>query len=220
MLRLLAITLVLLNVVLLGVQALRPPAPPAAVDTPEIDGDVASIYLLDELPGAPGGRDGTAECFSVGPLTSLRQQEAALDLVSQAALNIRSRQTEATVESGTWVYLPPLADRETARNMALTMRDAGLGEVAVITVGEWDNAVSLGFYANSAFAGQRVAEARSLGFAVESRTRRAIEPRYWLDYEQKLGAPYVTPSGDTAIPPELHRAIPCAARSTGQAGES
>ena len=93
MLRVLAITLVLLNIVLLGVQALRPAPPPAAVETPETadnDSGVASIYLLVELPGAPGGRDGTAECFSAGPFESNEQRDAALDFLAGAVLSIGS----------------------------------------------------------------------------------------------------------------------------------
>jgi len=219
MLRVLAITLVLINVLLLALQAMRPPdrQQPAGVSAAleEAADDAPTIYLLDELPGAPGVQDGTAECFSVGPFTAAEQRDAALDLLAGSALAVTYRQTEAIVDSGTWVYLPPLADRETAENMALTMQDAGLGEAVVIEVGEWRNAVSLGFFTNRAYALERYDEARSLGFKVQARTQQGVEPRYWLDYEQKLGAPYLIPLEATAIPPELHRAIPCAPDSAG-----
>ena len=124
-------------------------------------------------------------------------------------MSIRQRETEAIVDSGTWVYLPVQPDRETARNMALTMRDAGLGDAEVVGAGEWLNSVSLGFYVNHGFALERRAEARSLGFPVQVRKQQKVQPRYWLDYEQRVGAPYVVPDANSPIKPDAHRMISC-----------
>jgi hypothetical protein len=211
--RIAVIALVLVNMLLLAVQVLRQPEPEdaSAAPAPEqaSESTVPTIHLLSELPGAADLAQGTTECFSAGPFLSISEREAALDQVAGSALSIRQRETEATIDSGTWVFLPVQPDRETARNMALTMRDAGLGEVEVVGAGEWEDSVSLGFYVNHGFALERQAEARSLGFPVEVRKQQKVQPRYWLDYEQRVGAPYVVPDVNAPIKPDAHRLIAC-----------
>ena len=123
------------------------------------------------------------------------------------------------MDQGTWVYLPVQIDYITARNMALTMRDAGLGDVNVIRNGEWNNSVSLGYFASAENALQRAREARSLGFAVETRLQQDQQTRFWVDYQQRAGAPYVQVSEEGPIRPELHRYVPCASAEQPSAAE-
>lgn len=215
MVRIVVIALVLANVMLLAFQLLRPQPPVTgvsvgAVDPVDTTGPIPEIRLMSELAEVTVNPEGTAECFTLGPFETEESKSEALKLLAGSAIAITERRTEAVVDRGTWVYLPVQPDYVTARSMALTMRDAGLGDVNVIMEGEWRFSVSLGYFSSEANAARRMREARSLGFAVETRTQRDIEPRYWVDYEQRAGAPYVVMSDAGPITPELQRYIPCA----------
>lgn len=219
MLRVVVLTLVLVNLVLLAVQLLEQPevrraAPPAV---PARSDDMATIRLLSEVED-PAPPSGTAECFTAGPFTSPAETAAALRIIAPSAVAISQRQTEALSLRGTWVYLPVQPDYVTARNMALTLRDAGFSDARVVMDGDWKYSVSLGFFADRANAQARHDEARSLGFEVELRGETERQARYWIDYEQRTGAPYVRPGAEAVIRDEQHRTIPCAPEATPGSG--
>ena len=213
MLRVLVIALVIVNIALFAVQALREPVPepvvaaePAPADWP--DESMAELRLMSEMEPDDAGGAGAGECFTAGPFNSRIEMEVVRGRIDEVAAVVVERQTEALTRRGYWTYLPVQPDRETAINMALTMRDAGLGDVNVIADGEWNNSVSLGFFTRKANAESRAAEARSLGFGAEVRPETQIEPRYWIDFEQRVGAPYLA-SGDFSLGEGQLRSVPC-----------
>jgi hypothetical protein len=211
MLRIVFIALLLVNAVLLGLQVLDRksiPDPGPAQDLSD-QAELPGLVLLSEMAGAEDEPAGSAECFTVGPYDNEENRNLARRLVAGSAIAISQRQTVATIHRGTWVYLPVQPDYVTARSMALTLRDAGFADARVVRDGEWNNSVSLGYFLNEGNATRVHSEARSLGFAVEMRPQENVEPRYWIDYEQRAGAPYVAATPDGLITPDLHRLIPC-----------
>lgn len=213
MLRILVLVLVLANLLLLAMQVMerRQESPEAEAVQPAGDdrGDVPGIRLFSEMEREPGPIEGSAECFTAGPFESEEQVSAALGAIAPLAAAIGRRETRATVERGIWVYLPAQRDVATARNMALTLRDAGYADAAVVRDGEWNNTVSLGFFTSPANAQTLHDEARSLGFKVEMRPERVEQPRYWIDFEQRAGASYLQPGEGTGIGEGLLRHVPC-----------
>jgi hypothetical protein len=211
MLRIVFIALLLVNAVLLGLQAIdrSPLGAPGPAQDPTDQTEVPGLVLLSEMAGLDDEPAGSAECFALGPYQNEDERNLARRLMSGSAIAISQRQTFATIQRGMWVYLPVQPDYVTARSMALTLRDAGFAEARVVRDGEWNNSVSLGYFLDEANAAQVHREVRSLGFPVEMRPQENVEPRYWIDYEQRAGAPYVVPTPDGPITPELLRLIPC-----------
>jgi hypothetical protein len=215
MLRVLVIALVLVNIGLIGVQVLERDREPgsAAVEVPRDEPEVPRLSLLSEMGEADQAPSGSAECFAVGPFESEGDRDLARRFVAGSAIAISLRQTVATVNRGTWVYLPVQPDYVTARSMALTLRDAGFADARVVRDGDWNHSVSLGLFLNDGSAQKVHREARSLGFPVETRLQENVEPRYWIDYEQRAGAPYVSPAPDGVVTPDRHRLISCSVDS-------
>jgi hypothetical protein len=76
-----------------------------------------------------------------------------------------------------------------ANRALLSLRALGLDDIAIIyEEGEWQNAISLGYFLRQANANRRTKQLRDRGFDVQVQVSRRAEPRYWLDYEQDPGA--------------------------------
>jgi len=209
MLRLLVIALLLLNLVLAGLQLLQGQGQPTASSVEDPGGDVAApaIRLLSELEQASHAAPGTAECFEAGPYETVDARDALLAAVAPQAAWLGLRETEASVETGSWVFLPVQPDFVTARSMAMTLRDAGFADAEVVMEGDFKYSVTLGYFRNETNAQKQFAEARSLGFPVQTRRQVEQQARYWLDFEQRTGAPYLAAAGMAES--GLLRAIPC-----------
>lgn len=211
MLRLLVIALLLLNVLLAALQLLQPPDRAAESVVQETDRapGVPAIRLMSELERSSGAAPGTAECFEAGPYETAEARDGFLAEVAPNAAWIGLRESEATVETGTWVLLPVQPDFVTARSMAMTLRDAGFTDADVVMDGEWKHSVTLGYFRNEANARARQQEARSLGFPAQTRPQAEQRTRYWLDFEQRTGARYLAAAETDAAGPALLRTIPC-----------
>ena len=216
MLRLAVIALVALNLLLIVLEASKPPAPelpgaelPAA--PPPVPG-APGIVLLRELTEdgavAPGSR-----CFTVGPFDAGEALAGARRALNELSVEVTQREAEILVERGYWVFLPPLASLEEARDMAQTMRDAGIGEVEVFSNGEWDNSISAGYFLNEANATARMERVRAAGFDARTRIQQATETRIWLDYEQSIGTPLAARALAGSFPDQRHSDLPCASMS-------
>ena len=211
MLRIIVITLLLVNVGLITVQLLeteQQPAPTVVEAAPD-DSGLPGLVLLSEMSDERQGAVGSAECFTLGPFEREEDRNNARREIAASAIAIAQRQTTAVVDRGTWVYLPVQPDYITARSMALTLRDAGFADADVVREGDWNNSVSLGFFSNKDNAEKLSREARSLGFKVDIRKVQAAEMRYWIDFEQRAGAPYPNTLGGSEFELAQLRSVPC-----------
>jgi hypothetical protein len=213
MLRIVVIALVAANLLLLVLEASKGPrvkepvaesAPPSSLD-PRLPG----IQLLSELSDDGIGATQFSNCFTVGPFETVELLEQARAGLAGLVETVSSRQTEAVVERGYWVYLPPFGTFEEALGMARTMRAAGITDVNALRDGDWGNSLSLGYFVNETNATARRDQIRNQGFDAQTRIQRDTEPRYWLDYEQLTGSQYAAQVLSDSIAPGLHRSIPC-----------
>lgn len=209
--RLLLIALVVANIGLLAWHLTTPsprpatPAPPPP--PPALPAEVPTITLLSEMPPLPDAVGGGRECFAVGPFETIASREAARALLPPAA-TISERESEALVELGYWVTLPPFADFATAGAAMRGLNQAGLQDTAVVSDETGEYQVSLGYFLDQSNARRRRDHARSLEFEADIRLQRETQPRYWLDYEREVsqGVSALRPEG---IPAAQHREIPC-----------
>jgi hypothetical protein len=210
-LRLLVIALVVANIALLGWHLAAPPPPvdepPPAVLRPVVPPDTPTILMLSEMPAPPAAEG--RWCFAVGPFETIASREAAREYLLPVAGRLSERETEALVELGYWVTLPPFADFAGAGTAMRGLNQAGLQDTAVVSDDSGEYRVSLGYFLDQANARRRRDHARSLGFEADIRLQRETQPRYWLDYERapdRAGS-RAAPEG---IPAAQHREISCA----------
>ncbi len=118
------------------------------------------------VPPVPPQLDAEAAplaCLRWGPIAAARLDEADTLL---APLKLGDRLvTQAQGEPGGpyWVYVPPLANKTLADAKLNELANAGVKDLAVVRVGKWENAISLGLYAKLPIADARMAELRKKG---------------------------------------------------------
>ena len=100
---------------------------------------------------------------------------AMSDWLQQRGLSVYLGETEMDVLAYYHVYLPPLADRQSAEHKVIRLREMGLTDVNIIRRGSLANGVSLGTYRKQTSVKRRLPQLRNLG----------IEPEVELLMERK-----------------------------------
>jgi hypothetical protein len=216
MLRIFVISLVVANLLLLGFQSSKPTAPvqPRASRAAVVDADIPTIHLFSEMLDDQGLIDGNRRCFSLGPFHSAEDRDAMYNRLLEVAEEVNERQTQALVEKGYWVFMPPYESLLDANQALLALQALGLQDIGVIYSGEWENAVSLGYFLRQENAVRRKQDLEERGYAPMMRVQRQSEPRYWLDYEQKPGAGLIALDMQDRPNDFSSRATPCPERGS------
>lgn len=190
MLRIIVISLVLANLLLLAFQASKPDLQEQLPVARSVTGDpdTPTIHLFEEVIGNQVLMSGTRQCFSLGPFHSAEDREQVRAQLKGKVAGYSERQTQALVERGYWVFVPPYNSLLEANQGLISIRALGLEDIAIIYDGEWKNAVSLGYFLRQENANRRKRQLEERGYEVLVRVSRHAEPRYWLDYEQEPGA--------------------------------
>lgn len=216
MFRILLISLLLANVVLAGYQYSQPvdskpakaPVARAAVVSP--DSNVPTIHLFSELMQDQELLNDSRQCFTLGPFHSAEDLFDFYVQLVDTTLSLKERQTQALVEKGYWVYLPPYPSLLDANKSLLALQSLGYEDVAVIYEGELENSISLGYFLRQENALRRKSSVESKGYAPKMRIQRNAEDRFWLDYEQLPGSGFIALDMRDRPNDFMQRAMPCA----------
>lgn len=212
MLRIIVISLVLVNLLLLGFQASKPVRQDvvSAVQDVADDPDIPTLHLFDELIQDQELVAGNRHCFSLGPFHTAEERIRLRSRLRGIVTAISERQTEALVEKGYWVFLPPYASLLDANRALFSLRALGLEDLAIIhDEGQWKNAISLGYFMRQGNANRRQQQLQERGFDPQVRVSRHTEPRYWLDYEQAPGVSLLEVDLQDFPNDFTKRALPC-----------
>ena len=211
MLRILVISLVVANLLLLAFQGSKPAAPPKtkAIRTAEKDSDIPTIHLFSEMMKDQDLMTGNRQCFSLGPFHSSDDKDETRTRLLEVSTRISERQTEALVEKGYWVFMPPYASLLEANEELLSLQALGLKDIGIIYDGEWEKAISLGYFLRQENALKRKKALEDKGYEALMRVRRQGEPRYWLDYEQSPGSGLVALDMQNRPNDFMQRPVPC-----------
>ena len=211
MIRILVISLVVANLLLLGFQSSRPairqettvtPAPVRATGIP-------TIHLFSEMMKDQGLLSDNRQCFTLGPFHLSGDMDDVRGRLQDVSIRISERETEALVEKGYWVYMPPYATLLEANKELLALQALGLKDVGIIYDAEWKNAISLGYFLRQENAQRRKQDLEQRGHKPVIRIQRQTEPRYWLDYEQNPGAALVALDMQNRPNDFMQRPVPC-----------
>jgi len=211
MLRILVISLVVANLLLLGFQRSKPIARPEAVarQTVEEDAGIPTIHLFSEMKQDQGLMSDNRQCFSLGPFHSDEDKEEIRTRLREVSTSINERQTQALVEKGYWVFMPPYTSLLEANQELLSLQALGLEDIGIIYDGQWQNAISLGYFLRQENARRRKNGLEERGYAPLIRVQRKAEPRYWLDYEQNPGSGLVALDMQNRTNDFMQRSLPC-----------
>jgi hypothetical protein len=200
------------NVMLLAWTASQPVSPPLKKAVRHVQNDdVDTIHLLSELEKDTDLQTPGRYCFSLGPIQDADLFELTRLEINQKAVSVNGRRSEALVEMGYMVYLPPYDDPLQAQDMLTELQQAGVRDVAIVSGADDQFVISLGFYARVARADIRAGEIERLGYQARSMIRRVRRQQYWLDYELSSGVELTGLSVFGSKQPIYRRTIPCAA---------
>lgn len=211
MLRIIVISLVVGNLLLLGFRSntspVQPEPKPARVTVD--NSNTPTIHLFSEMMKDQGLMTGNRQCFTLGPFHSVADLDNLWVRLEEVSTHISERQTEALVEKGYWVYMPPYPSLLEANEVLLSLQALGLEDIAIIYEGEWKNSISLGYFMRQENAQRRKKALEERGFKPMMRIQRQSEPRYWLDYEQEPGAGLIELDMRNRPNDFMQRPVPC-----------
>jgi len=211
MLRIAVIALFVANLLLLGFQSSKPPAQPetTAKKTVVEESGVPTIHLFNEMMQDQDLMSGNRLCFSLGPFHSSKDRNEVRISLLEVSASMTERETQALVEKGYWVFLPPYASLLEANQVLLSLQALGLKDIAVIYDGDLKNAISLGYFMRQENALKRKKGLEDRDYAPLIRVQRQAEPRYWLDYEQNPGSGLITLDMQNRPNDFMQRTMPC-----------
>ncbi|MFC1777491.1 hypothetical protein ACFL3I_09130 [Pseudomonadota bacterium] len=215
MLRILVISLFVANLLLLGFKSSTPATQPLTVEKQAVveDTSIPTIYLFSEIMENRDLMTGNRRCFSLGPFHSTEDQADVYTRLLDVSVSIDERQTQALVEKGYWVFMPPYSSLLEANRALLTLQALGLSDIGIIYEGEWENAISLGYFLRQKNALRRKKDLEDRGHEPRIRVQRHAEPRYWLDYEQNPGSDLLALDMQNRPNDFMQRALPCPEQS-------
>ncbi len=211
MLRILVISLFVVNLLLFGFwDKQATPQPKAPVKPKAVqDSNIPTIHLFSEMVVDQDLMSDSRQCFSLGPFHSVEDVDEVYASLIEVTVNITERQTQALVEKGYWVYLPPYKDLVEANQTLFSLQALGLQDIAVIYNGEWTNAISLGYFRRQENALKRKKSLEDRDYSPLIRVRREAEERFWLDYEKNPGSGLIALDLQNRPNDFMQRALPC-----------
>ncbi len=211
MLRIAVISLLVANLLLLGFQGSKPAAQPENTAKQAVveDSGVPTIHLFSEMMNDQDLMSGNRHCFSLGPFHSDKDKDETSALLKEVSANVSERETQALVEKGYWVFMPPYDSLLEANQALFLLQALGLKDIGVIYDGDWKNAISLGYFLRQKNALRRKKDLEDRDFAPMIRVQRQSETRYWLDYEQNPGSALIAIDMKDRPNDFMRRSLPC-----------
>ena len=211
MLRIAVISLIVANLLLLGFQGSKSADQPETTVKTDVveDSSVPTIHLYSEMVNDQDLMSDSRRCFSLGPFHSFEDVAETRALLEEVSANISERETQALVEKGYWVFMPPYESLLEANKALFSLEALGLKDIAVIYNGDWKNAISLGYFLRQENAARRKKDLEDRDFAPKMRVQRQSESRYWLDYEQNPGSGLIAMDMQDRPNDFMQRSLPC-----------
>lgn len=211
MLRIIVISLFVGNLLLIGFQASKPTErqQTEVTQTAPEDSNIPTLHLFSELMQDQELMSDSRQCFSLGPFHSSEDRDGVREQLQAVSASISERQTQALIEKGYWVFLPPYVSLLEANRALLSLQALGLTDIRVIYEGDWKNAISLGYFLRQKNAIRRKKGLEDKGYAPLMRVQRQSEPRFWLDYEQNPGSAMIALDMQNRPNDFMQRSLPC-----------
>ena len=211
MLRILIISLFVANLLLLGFRDDKPAVQPEpkAARTVIKSNNIPTIHLFSEMMKDQDLLSGNRQCFSLGPFHTTGDKDETRLLLLEVSTRISERQTQALVEKGYWVFMPPYESLLAANQALFSLQALGLEDIGIVHDGDLKNSISMGYFMRQENALSRKEGLEDRGYEPMIRVQRQPEPRYWLDYEQTPGSGLVSLDMQNRPNDFMQRPLPC-----------
>ncbi len=202
-------------------QAAASPEPtaeePAAVPTTQAETKVGTAEAeKPEVPDEPEVSPAQASIENCIRAEWFKASDAAYEMAAwlraRGATKIKVRQEEREAIKNHHVYIPPLASRAAASEVADELRTRGVSDIWIFREGERANGVSLGVFRNERYMRRRVAEIRALGYPVVSAPNMKAVSEYVIEASLGEDRSAFDEAWKTAFPEQAIRTIDCAGR--------
>lgn len=121
-------------------------------------------------------------CYQVGPFPSSQSRASFITKVESLGYQA-NKQWDATDETVRyWVYIPPLSSKAEARSIVASLQRKGIKDVAIVSSGEYKNAISLGLFSSKEYARERVALLQKHAFSPKINESTVSKKQYWLNF--------------------------------------
>ena len=195
------------------VAAEEPAAVPATQAETKMETAEAEKPEVPEVPEAPPTEAVVAECIRAEWFKdSDAAYEAAAWMRARGATEIKVRQEEREAVKNHHVYIPPLASRAAASEVADELRSRGVSDIWIFREGARANGISLGVFRNERYMRRRVAEIRALGYPVVSAPNMKAVSAHVIEAGVEGDRSAFDDAWKTTFPEQAIRIIDCAAR--------
>ncbi|MDF1764601.1 MAG: hypothetical protein P1U57_14440 [Oleibacter sp.] len=129
----------------------------------------------------------TEMCYAIGPyITSIDSGVMQEKITARRMTSIvKPIKTKRSDKVEYWVHIPPLDDRTNAQDILRQLQQAGMDSY-VITQGELENGISLGWFRVKESADVVFDKARGLGLTPEVRAIEDSKTEYWVEVVETM----------------------------------
>ncbi len=138
--------------------------------------------------------------------------EVAAWMRVRGATEIKVRQEEREAIKNHHVYIPPLASRAAASDVAEALRRQGVSDIWIFREGARANGISLGVYRNEQYMRRRVAEIEALGYSVVSAPNMKAVSEFVIEASLGEDRSSFDDAWETAFPEQAVHTFNCAER--------
>jgi hypothetical protein len=177
------------------------PAPP--VDSAQAPPGVA----LEEILAMPP--ESARQCYTIGPLVSEDDISALSAWFNAQGSEATLRDDERREVVSTWVFLPPLENREAADARVRDMQASNIDDIYVIPRGDMANAISLGLFSQEETLQRRITQLEERGFTPSVLPRYKTVTASWFDVTASAGQPMTVGVLDQIFPDLIIRRVAC-----------
>ncbi len=161
-------------------------------DAPELvllseAGEVAPVKedITESLPEVVVDNTPVQRCYTLGPFMNKESMVGATQTLMLSGRAFEKRVSEKKEQIGYWVYLPPFATIDEAREKAQEFKLLGDKHFYVVkSPSEYVNAISLGVFKGKENAERRHRQIQNMGYEARLEGRFRQNPVFWLDYTE------------------------------------
>jgi hypothetical protein len=130
----------------------------------------------------------TIACFRAGPYARTTANKIAKWLRSKKDIIVSVLNGQTQAPTSTWVYLPPFKNRQMARRAKQRLNQRGISHHEIVTIGQFNNAISLGLYRKPVNVKIRLKQLKAKGYKnVKTQKRYKNNTRYRLNVKMPAG---------------------------------
>lgn len=158
---------------------LTPPSTQKKEAAPPPAAERATRMATAPVERKPAPASNPGPCFVIGPFTESVDATSAVMQLKERSLPAKVRSQQEQVAKGYWVFVPPLATREEAKQVLRQLQINSIDSF-IVTKGNKTNALSVGIYGELSAAEARRDELRAKGFEVELEERASASTEFWV----------------------------------------